>query len=442
MPRDTDAAAPLTNTLHDFQYKIWRLRIFFITWLAYGGFYLTRKCFSVAKVGIENDATLIISKTAMGWIDFCYLTAYAIGQFLWGIYGDRFGTRKIVLTGMFVSVVAAVAMGLSSSVVLLGVFFCLQGFCQSSGWAPLVKNVGSWFSLRERGRIMGWWCTNYAVGGLIASAIAGFAAQSLGHWRYAFFVPAALLLVVWILFLILQRNRPKDVGLPPIEEYRGDAKSELSHHDTGEDADSVHWETVMSVLKEPVVLIMGAVYFFLKPTRYAILFWAPLYISETLGTGILESAGISLCFELGGPVGTLFGGYFSDVVCKGRRMPISVVSLFAIAILLSFFNRLAAFESAWVFAGLLFILGFLLYIPDSLLSGTAAIDFGTKKGASTAAGVINGFGSIGAILGGSLPGKIADTWGWNPLFIVLAISAGLAGLILLPKWNAMPPTST
>ena len=112
MPQDTDAAAALTKRSPNFQYGLWRLRIFFITWLAYGGFYLTRKCFSVAKVGIENDATLIISKTAMGWIDFCYLSAYAIGQFLWGIYGDRFGTRKIVLTGMLLSVVAAVAMGL------------------------------------------------------------------------------------------------------------------------------------------------------------------------------------------------------------------------------------------------------------------------------------------------------------------------------------------
>jgi sugar phosphate permease len=55
--------------------------------------------------------------------------------------------------------------------------------------------------------------------------------------------------------------------------------------------------------------------------------------------------------------------------------------------------------------------------------------------------VINGFGSIGAMLGGSLPGKISDTWGWNPLFTVLAVSVLLAGLILLPKWNAMPATS-
>ncbi|SVB89246.1 uncharacterized protein METZ01_LOCUS242100, partial [marine metagenome] len=34
------------------RYTHWRWRIFFVTWLAYAGFYLTRKSFAVAKVGL------------------------------------------------------------------------------------------------------------------------------------------------------------------------------------------------------------------------------------------------------------------------------------------------------------------------------------------------------------------------------------------------------
>ena len=106
------------------------------------------------------------------------------------------------------------------------------------------------------------------------------------------------------------------------------------------------------------------------------------------------------------------------------------------------FNHLAAYESKWIIAALLFSIGFLLYIPDSLLSGTAAIDFGTKKGASTAAGFINGLGSAGAILGGSLPGIVSERWGWNVLFSALAITVTLAALLLMPKWNAVPAASS
>src|SRR5436305_1670257 len=87
-------------------------------------------------------------------------------------------------------------------------------FYPSLGWSPVSKNVGEFFSQRERGSIMGFWCTNYALGGFFASILAGKSAEKFG-WRYAFLVPAGVLLVIWVLFILFQRNRPEDLGLPP-----------------------------------------------------------------------------------------------------------------------------------------------------------------------------------------------------------------------------------
>ena len=109
-----------------------------------------------------------------------------------------------------------------------------------------------------------------------------------------------------------------------------------------------------------------------------------------------------------------------------------------LTVILFFFNDLAEAHSKWIVAGLLFILGFLLYGPDSLVSATAAIDFGTKKGASTASGLINGFGSIGAIVGGTIPGFFKESWGWGGVFTFLAVSILFAALLLIPRWNALP----
>ncbi len=193
-----------------------------------------------------------------------------------------------------------------------------------------------------------------------------------------------------------------------------------------------------------MILLLGAVYFFLKPTRYLILFSAPLYLSQKLGTDAFESGLVGAAFELAGPAGVLIGGWASDKVFSSRRMPMSVMALVLLAVLLFFFDDIPA-TGAYLGLGF-FGIGFLLYIPDSLVSGTAAIDFGTKEGASTAAGFINGCGSIGAIAGGTLPGWIGGlvgkgTYIWDDVFFWLSITIAIAALLLLPQWNRLPETS-
>ncbi len=424
----------------DARYEAWRWRIFGITWLAYVGFYFTRSSFAVAKIAMLADHGLQISTRQMGVIDGLYLTAYAVGQFVWGALGDRSGPRLIVLTGLFGSVVAAFAMGLSSIVVVFGVFSVVQGLSQSTGWAPLTKNIGNWFSLRERGTIIGWWSTNYAIGALVAAPFAGWIADYYGSWRFAFFMPGAVLAVIGLLFFLLQRNRPTDVGLPPIETYHAD--SALAPNKARSPADETEggsWQAIVQVARTPMVLLLGAVYFLLKPTRYAILFWGPLYISEKLNTGMAKSAVINIAFFLAGPLSVILAGYVSDKVFQARRLPWCVICLFLLGLVLFFFNQIVELRNEVSIAAVLFAMGLLLYGPDSLISATAAVDFGTTKGASTASGLINGLGSVGAIVGGTVPGLFKESWGWNGVFVFLGISVMLGALLMLPKWHALPP---
>jgi len=416
-------------------YERWRWQIFGITWLAYAGLYLTRKSFSVAKIGLGEGTAIGMSQSELAWIDGAFLVAYAIGQFLWGMTADRFGTRKVVLVGMFTSVVAAVAMGLSSVAVTFGVLFFIQGLAQSSGWAPLSKNLSCFFSREERGTVMGLWSTNYALGGLVASIFAGYVGQQFG-WRQAFLLPAATLFVVWVLFLLFQKNKPEDVGLPAIEVYHGEQPAEPPSGVAPTEEKHDSWKVILEVLGNPMVLLLGAVYFCFKPARYAILFWGPRYINDKLGTGMAESGFISAMFELAGPFSVILAGVISDKIFSARRMPVSILCLFLLGVLLYFIDYLPS--NRWMLGGCLFLIGLLTYAPDSLISGTAAVDFGTKRGAATASGLINGCGSIGAIVGGTIPGFFQKQWGWHGVFTLLAGAAVLAALLLLPKWNALP----
>lgn len=421
-------------------YRAWRLRIFAITWMSYAGFYLTRKSFSVAKIKLlptDDEAARNEMLGQFALVDGAYLTAYALGQFVWGVSGDRFGTRRVILFGMFASVVTAIAMGASNMIIVLGVLFCIQGVCQSTGWAPLAKNIGQFYSHRERGVVMGFWSTNYAIGGFVASALAGLAAERWG-WSYAFWVPAGVLAVIWILFIFMQRNRPQDVGLPSIEEHQGLEPQKESESDGHAPSSG---SAVAAVIRTPMIWLLAATYFFIKPTRYLVLFWSPVYLNQRLGSGAAESGILGSMFDLAGPLAVLFGGFMSDKVFQSRRMPMSVIGLVGVAILLACFPWLPDTRLA---LGLGFFgIGFLLYIPDSLVSATAPLDFGGKEGASTAAGIVNGCGSIGAIIGGTLPGLVTNfvdegTDIWRGIFLGLSASLAVAALLLLPQWNRLP----
>jgi OPA family sugar phosphate sensor protein UhpC-like MFS transporter len=441
---ESNPGAVRQTSVRDPRYEPWRWRIFSVTWLAYAGFYLTRKGFSVAKNELKLPEVMGMTKADMSWIDGANSVAYAAGQFLWGPLGDKFGPRVVVLTGMLASVTVAVAMGFSSTVLVMGALFAIQGLCQSSGWAPLTKNVGEFFSRRERGSVMGFWCTNYALGGFAASTLAGWAAQQFG-WRYAFFVPAGGLLLIWVLFLLLQRNRPEDAGLPSIERYHGETEDVVDARETPEEEPEGSWKIVAEVARNKMVWLLAAVYFVIKPTRYLMLYWSPVYVNELLGTGTATSGFLGSLFDLAGPIGSLAGGFLSDRVFKSKRMPACVIALFLLAALMAGFRFLPVTRFA-VGTGM-FLIGFLIFIPDTLISGAAAMDFGTKKGAATAGGVINGLGSVGQIIGVTLPGWADKLLGqgqdiWNPIFLWLGVALALGGLLMAPQWNRLPPTAT
>jgi OPA family sugar phosphate sensor protein UhpC-like MFS transporter len=78
------------------------------------------------------------------------------------------------------------------------------------------------------------------------------------------------------------------------------------------------------------------------------------------------------------------------------------------------------------------LVGFLLFGPDALVSSVAAQDLGGVEAAGTAAGAINGVGSLGAIVQGLLTAGIAARWGWGAVFDSFIVFALLASLALLP----------
>ena len=63
-----------------------------------------------------------------------------------------------------------------------------------------------------------------------------------------------------------------------------------------------------------------------------------------------------------------------------------------------------------------------------------ALDLGGKKGSSTAAGLIDTAGYLGAIFSGRGIAYLAENYGWAEAFLVLAGIAGLTAIAAALYW--------
>jgi sugar phosphate permease len=184
------------------------------------------------------------------------------------------------------------------------------------------------------------------------------------------------------------------------------------------------------VLGEPLVWSLGAAYFCLKLIRYSLLFWLPFFLHRQLGYDPRAAGYLSISFELGGAAGAVTIGQLSDRV-GGRRGTLLVAMTAGLAGALALYGRVAAL-GAWANFGAMSLVGFLLFGPDALVSSVAAQELGGVDAAGTAAGVINGVGSVGAIAQGTLIAVAVANWGWPAVFEVFIGLALTSSVALIP----------
>ncbi len=413
-------------------FRSWQYRIFGVMWLLYAGYYLCRKNYPVAQPVFmkefgwnEHDVGLIISS---------YLAMYAVGQFISGPFGDRFGARKIIIIGLSLSVVINLLIPSVSSILLMAVLMGINGLAQSTGWPNSMKTMSNWFSLNERGRMMAWWATNFQIGDFISTGLAAFII-SFAVWREAFWIPAIGLGMVGLVFLWGQRNRPEDAGLPSLTEYlKSESGADITNDEPTVDEEYTITEILKKVLWNKYIWNLGFSYFFLKFVRYTFLFWLSTYLVHEIGFRPDSAGYMSIIFPLSGFFGTVAAGYSSDKFFSARRGPVSSIMLFLLVISIYGYSLF----SGHPILGPLFLgfIGFNTFGTDTLISATAAMDFGSRKASSTTAGFINGLGSIGAALSGVLVAWISVELGWTAVFYFL-MAVTVACLILqIFMWNA------
>ncbi len=415
-------------------FNYWRRRIFISTWITYSTFYLCRANISIAIPGIMKEFGY--SKTTLGAILTCLFITYAIGQFINGQLGDKFGARKLISFGLLISGALNIVFGFSGIITAMMIFWGLNGYFQSMGWGPSVKVVANWFPPEKRGRMSGFLGTSYQIGNAYSWILAGFVVGLLG-WRWAFWIPGIIVIVSALHWYLRGRNAPEEVGLPTIE---AEAEGREATGDIREDHHLGFSHTLSIVLKSPVIWAVALALFCLNIVRYGFMSWAPTYMFEVQKAAISTAAYKAIAIPMAGCLGAILAGWITDRFFQSRRAPVATIMLILLGLSAWLFPRIPA--ERWVLSFIcLLIIGFMTYGPHILMVGTIPMDFGTRKVASSAAGFIDCMGYVGAAFTGVGSGWLVDSYGWNAAFYLWIAGAFVAAILMALLWNYKPVKS-
>lgn len=421
-------------TTEDVKKKLnyWRKRVFISLWITYASFYLCRVNISIAMPGILKEYSL--TKTAMGAVLTALFFAYAVGQFINGQLGDKFGARRLITFGAIISGILNLIFPLLPGFVsLLALVWGLNGYFQSMGWSPSTKTIANWFPIKMRGKITGMFGSCYQFGNAASWALSGFVVGMFG-WRFAFWIPAIVFIIIAIQWFINGRDAPEELGLPTVEDCH---EGVMEMKECQKDEHMGFKYTIKTVLSNPRIWMVGFSLFGLNIIRYGFMNWAPTYMFEVEKATISAAAYKALAIPLAGSLGALFAGWASDKFFQSRRAPIIVIMLIGLMGLTILYPQLKHFHWTWSLICLIAI-GFTTYGPHVMICATIPMDYASRKAAASAAGFIDGLGYFGASLTSIISGFLVDHYGWNAAFYFWVVGVFLAVVLMSVQWNYKP----
>ncbi|XP_057429020.1 putative glycerol-3-phosphate transporter 5 [Lotus japonicus] len=446
-----------------------QISVLVITFLAYASFHASRKPPSIVKSVLGPTVASNLTQVDSGWppfngtrgthrlgeLDLAFLTSYSVGMYLAGHVGDRIDLRLFLVFGMMGSGIFTVLFGLGYwlDVHVLGFFVGVQIVCgvfQSIGWPCVVAVVGNWLGESKRGLIMGIWNSHTSVGNIIGSVVASGALEF--GWGWSFLLPGFLIIFVGVLVFLFLVVNPEDMGFAHSgmdiemsaeaeihsEENQQKVESEEAKLIEPDNSDSSSAIGFLEAWKLPGVAPFAFCLFFSKLVAYTFLYWLPFYIRHTAVAGVHlshKTAGLlSTIFDVGGVLGGITAGFISDMI--EARAITSILFLFLSIPALILYRAFGSI-SMLTNISLMFLSGFLVNGPYSLITTAVAADLGTQslnggnsRALATVTAIIDGTGSVGAALGPLMAGYIS-TRGWNSVFFMLILSIFFAGLFLI-----------
>jgi OPA family sugar phosphate sensor protein UhpC-like MFS transporter len=354
---------------------------------AYSLFYLCRLSMGVVKKPIIDEG--LFSASELGIIASAFYFVYAIGKFLNGFMADYCNVRRYMATGLVISSVINLIMGLIGLgqgymdfppymvYLIFALLWGVNGWVLSMGSPSGIVSLSRWFPQSRRGTFYSIFCSTPYIGEALSMVLTGSVVAAFG-WEYGFIVSALGGFIGVGIILTYVSDTPQSKGLPSVQELSGEEVKPVDKMPTK--------EIQKYILKNPAIWVIAISCAFINLVKYGIMEWGVLYLQGARNFS-LETAswiiGFSAFFAIAGTVGA---GWLSDVVFKGNRVKPALISGFISLVTLALFLlvdggkvMMAVFVSVFSLAvGVLYC----------IVSGLMAIDIVPRKATGAALGIV------------------------------------------------------
>ncbi len=363
---------------------------------------------------------------ATGLIIFFMLAAVGAFMFLVGRWQERYGTRKMIILGVFLTACGSALVANASSIHMVYAWAFLNGLASCFVYIPALTLVQRWYPAKK-GLAAGIVSMVFGLSAAIGSPLFAGMLVTLGYIFMNYGI-AFLTLLVGLAGCYLAHD--------PLEETEAAAvfglSSNIEHSGTGGQARSL---TVQESLQTPSFWYLWITWILAGAAGISMTVLSTAY-GLSLGFPLHSAILILVAFNLTNGTGRLISGILSDRFGRNRVMSLSFLAAGLAYFIFPWTEGLAG--SALLAAVVGFSFGTLFSVSAPLVADCFGMEhFGAIFGLTFAA-----YGFVAGPMGPALTGLVLDMTQDNfyPVFLYLGVLCLLAG-IFIRQVVPIPPES-
>ena len=373
--------------------------LIFLCWAAYTFAYVARLNYNASMVEILSQ--LGTTKEAAGTVSSFFFFAYGAGQLVNGLLSKKYNTKYSVTVALGASCVVNLAMTFCNGIDEMKYLWFLNGVFQSILWSSLIKTLSDNLADSKLPKAVMVMSTTVASGTFMAYGLAALFSYLNLSWTLIFYVASVLVGLVAVLWF---------VGMSTIQKAK--KETEITNKITKGKLSL----TPVFVIGIIVILISAVTNGFIKD---GITTWVPSILKEEFGV----SSSLSIIVTLLLPVLSIFGTSIVNALHKKQKdeNALNGIFYFATIILVGFIILTLNLKSVPLTLALFGGIACLMSAVNNVITSIVPLYSRDKIDSGLMAGLLNTFCYVGSTLATSLLGRIADTKGWNDVFVCILI---------------------